>query len=45
MKKGIRSLRIFSEIKPDFYILQGDWMLKIQREYEPERWRYVVTIF
>ena len=22
-------------------IPQGDWMVKIQREYEPEGWRYV----
>ncbi|WP_245245984.1 hypothetical protein [Nostoc sp. ATCC 53789] len=41
-------LRVFSESAlltheehKAISIPQGDWMVKIQREYEPEGWRYV----
>ncbi|WP_375509847.1 hypothetical protein [uncultured Nostoc sp.] len=41
-------LRVFSESAllaheehKAICIPQGDWMVKIQREYEPEGWRYV----
>ncbi|MEH2293123.1 hypothetical protein [Nostoc sp.] len=41
-------LRVFSETAllaheehKAISIPQGDWMVKIQREYEPEGWRYV----
>lgn len=47
-KDGTRYLRVFSseallahEEHQAIAIPQGDWMVKIQREYEPEGWRYV----
>jgi hypothetical protein len=47
-KDGTLYLRVLSETatltheehKP-IQIPQGDWMVKIQREYEPQGWRYV----
>ncbi|BAZ50819.1 hypothetical protein NIES4103_34360 [Nostoc sp. NIES-4103] len=47
-KDGTLYLRVFSptallthEEHEAIPIPQGDWMVKIQREYEPEGWRYV----
>lgn len=47
-KDGTLYLRVFSEtalLKHEEHqailIPQGHWMVKIQREYEPEGWRYV----
>ncbi|MGJ5630695.1 hypothetical protein [Nostoc sp. CALU 1950] len=47
-KDGTLYLRVFSESAllaheehKAISIPQGDWMVKIQREYEPEGWRYV----
>jgi hypothetical protein len=47
-KKGTLYLRVFSpyallvhEEHQAISIPQGHWMVKIQREYEPEGWRYV----
>lgn len=47
-KDGTLYLRVFSdsallahEEHKAISIPQGDWMVKIQREYEPEGWRYV----
>ncbi|OUL20471.1 hypothetical protein BV378_29070 [Nostoc sp. RF31YmG] len=47
-KHGTLFLRIFSETAlltheehKAISIPQGHWMVKIQREYEPEGWRYV----
>ena len=47
-KDGTLYLRVFSstallvhEEHEAILIPQGDWMVKIQREYEPEGWRYV----
>jgi hypothetical protein len=47
-KDGTLFLRVFSESAllaheehKAISIPQGDWMVKIQREYEPEGWRYV----
>ncbi len=44
---GTLYLRVFSssallvhEEHQDIFIPQGHWMVKIQREYEPEGWRY-----
>jgi len=47
-KDGILYLRVLSdtalliheEHKP-VAIPQGDWLVKIQREYEPQGWRYI----
>lgn len=47
-KDGILYLRVLSktatltheEHKP-IQIPQGDWMVRIQREYQPQGWRYV----
>ncbi len=45
---GILYLRVFSETAlltheehNAIAISQGNWMVRIQREYEPEGWRYV----
>ncbi|MEH2083428.1 MAG: hypothetical protein V7K89_26655 [Nostoc sp.] len=47
-KDGTSYLRVFSESvllaheeHKAISIPQGDWMVKIQREYQPEGWRYV----
>lgn len=47
-KDGTLYLRVISESEllaheehKGISIPQGDWMVKIQREYEPEGWRYV----
>lgn len=41
-------LRVFSEVATltheehkAIFIPQGSWMVRIQREYEPQGWRYV----
>ncbi|MBE9117509.1 hypothetical protein IQ249_16540 [Lusitaniella coriacea LEGE 07157] len=34
------ALLVHEEHKP-VTIPQGDWMVKIQREYEPQGWRYI----
>lgn len=47
-KDGTLYLRVFSETAmltheehQAIEIPQGDWMVRIQREYEPQGWRYV----
>ncbi|NER36461.1 MAG: hypothetical protein F6J93_21165 [Oscillatoria sp. SIO1A7] len=47
-KDGTLYLRVFSEQATltheehkEIGIPQGNWMVRIQREYEPEGWRYV----
>jgi hypothetical protein len=47
-KDGTLYLRVLSENATLIHeehkgiaIPQGDWMVKLQREYEPEGWRYV----
>jgi hypothetical protein len=47
-KEGTLYLRVFSdtatlthEEHKAIEVPQGDWMVQIQREYEPEGWRYV----
>lgn len=47
-KDGTLYLRVFSEAATltheehkAIQIPQGDWMVRIQREYEPQGWRYV----
>ena len=47
-KEGILYLRVFSpkailthEEHKAVEIPQGNWMVRIQREYEPQGWRYV----
>ncbi|MBC6479172.1 MAG: hypothetical protein GDA56_16820 [Hormoscilla sp. GM7CHS1pb] len=47
-KDGTLYLRVFSEAATLTHeehkaieIPQGDWMVRIQREYEPQGWRYV----
>ncbi len=47
-KNGTLYMRVFSETatltheehKP-ITVPQGNWMVRIQREYEPQNWRYV----
>jgi hypothetical protein len=47
-KDGTLYLRVFSDVATLTHeehkaisIPQGNWMIRIQREYEPEGWRYV----
>ena len=47
-KDGILFLKVLSEVAmltheehQPIQIPQGSWMVRIQREYEPRRWRYV----
>lgn len=47
-KDGTLYLRVLSDVATLTHeehkaisIPQGDWMVRIQREYEPEGWRYV----
>ncbi|MEC4891679.1 MAG: hypothetical protein SAL07_00515 [Oscillatoria sp. PMC 1051.18] len=47
-KDGTLYLRVLSETATltheehkQIKVPQGDWMVRIQREYEPEGWRYV----
>lgn len=48
-KNGTLYLSVFSEVAllsheehREIQIPQGNWMVRIQREYEPEGWKYVV---